>query len=86
MKAFKELSANVQYVVATKKSYIYFGMIVAIISLISLITIGSFLLSVLLCPVLSAALALCVINEPKRDEMLGGTMGWGVIFILFLFG
>ena len=86
MKSFKEISTNVQYLVATKKSYIYFGMVVAIISLISLLTIGSFLLSALLCPILSAALALCVINTPQRDELLGVSLGWSVIFVLFLFG
>ena len=86
MKSFKEISTNVQYVVATKKPYIYFGMVVAIISLISLLTIGSFLLSALLCPILSAALALCVINNPQRDALLGVSLGWSVIFVLFLFG
>lgn len=86
MKSFKEISTNVQYLVATKKPYIYFGMVVAIISLISLLTIGSFLLSALLCPILSAALALCVINNPQRDELLGVSLGWSVIFVLFLFG
>lgn len=86
MKTFKEIISNVKYVAATKMSYIYFGMIVGIIALIGLVSIGSFIASACLCPILSAALALCILKKPNHDECLGVFLGWSIIFILFLFG
>lgn len=86
MKTIKEITENVKYVVATKTSYIYFGMMVGIISLVALLTMGSFLLSAILCPILSGALVFCVLQNPKHDDILGVSLGWSVIFILFLFG
>lgn len=86
MKSFTDFRTDVRRVVVTKKNYIYFGMVLAIISLVLLLAAHSFLLSAVGCPIISGLLAFCVIKKPNYYDILGITLGWGMIFILFLFG